>query len=196
MLKIALTGGIGTGKSHVARRLAQAGVPVVDADILAREAVAPGTSGLAAVVERFGQEILTDRGTVDRAQLGERVFRDEAARRDLEAIVHPEVRRRVAEFFNGLPEGTPFAVADIPLLYETHGEKAYDRVVVVACAPETQIARVMSRDDLTRAAAERRLAAQLPIEEKVKRADYVILTDGTFAQTDAQVRELLDSLRS
>jgi dephospho-CoA kinase len=194
MLKIALTGGIATGKSHVTRRLAEAGVPIVDADVLAREAVAPGTPGLAAVVERFGKEILTSQGALDRLRLGERVFRDHAARSDLEAIIHPEVRRRVAEFFSAVPPGTPFAVADIPLLFETSGEGAYDRVVVVACAPETQIARVVARDSLTREAAERRVAAQMPIEEKIARADYVIRTDGTFEQTDEQVQRLLASL--
>jgi dephospho-CoA kinase len=195
MLRIALTGGIASGKTHVTKRLREAGVAVVDADVLAREAVAPGTSGLAAVVERFGREILTSHGTLDRAQLGEKVFRDEAARHDLEAIIHPEVRRRMAEFFSALPLDTPFAVADIPLLFETGGEKAYDRVVVVACAPEAQIARVMARDGLSREAAERRVAAQLPIDEKVKRADDVIRTDGTFADTDEQVAQLLHSLR-
>ncbi len=196
MLRIALTGGIASGKTHVTKRLREAGVAVVDADVLAREAVAPGTSGLAAVVERFGREILTSNGTLDRAQLGEKVFRDEAARHDLEAIIHPEVRRRMAEFFSALPLDTPFAVADIPLLFETGGEKTYDRVVVVACAPATQIARVMARDGLSRDAAERRVAAQLPIEEKVKRADYVIRTDGKFEDTDEQVQRLLESLAS
>jgi dephospho-CoA kinase len=196
MLKIALTGGIATGKSHVARKLREAGVPLVDADVLARDAVAFGTAGLAAVVERFGKEILTSEGTLDRARLGDRVFRDEVARRDLEAIIHPEVRRRVAQFFDALPPVTPFAVADIPLLFETKGEKAYDRVVVVACAPETQIARIVARDGLSREAAGRRVAAQMPIDDKVQRADYIIRTDGTFEQTDTQVKELLDSLRS
>lgn len=196
MLRIGLTGGIATGKSYVARGLRGAGVPVIDADVLAREAVAPGSNGLAAVVRRFGPQILTPGGDLDRARLGELVFRDAGARRDLEAIVHPEVRRRTAEFFAALPPGTRLAVADIPLLYETGGEGNFDKVIVVACAPETQIQRIMKRDGLSREAAERRVAAQLPIEEKVRRADYVIRSDGTYAETDAQLARVLDALRA
>ena len=196
MIKVALTGGIATGKTHVVGRLRAAGVPVVDADVLAREAVAPGSAGLAAVVARFGSDVLTAAGDLDRARLGRLVFRDEAARRDLEQIVHPFVRRGIAEFFERLPPVTPLAFADIPLLFETRQERRFDRVVVVACAPAAQLARVMARDGLSRDDAERRIAAQLPIEEKVRRADYVIRTDGTFAETEAQVAELLASLGS
>ena len=196
MQRIAITGGIATGKSFVVSRLREAQVPVVDADTLARDAVAPGSPGLQAVLTRFGAEILTPDGQLDRATLGDVVFRDEAARRDLEEIVHPVVRRGIAAFFERLPPETAIAVADIPLLYESRRERQFDKVIVVACTPETQIARVMARDGLSREAAERRLAAQLPIEEKVRRADYVIRTDGTFADTDAQVAQLLDSLRS
>ena len=191
MRRLALTGGIGTGKSYVARRLREAGVPVVDADVLAREAVAPGTPELRAVVERFGRDILTPEGFLDRARLADIVFRDDHARRDLEAIVHPAVRRGIDAFFVALPQGTAFAVADIPLLYETHREADFDAVLVVACAPATQIARIMARDGLSREAAERRVAAQLPIDQKVKRADVVIRTDGTFAETDAQITQFL-----
>jgi dephospho-CoA kinase len=196
MRRIALTGGIGTGKSYVTGRLREAGVPVVDADVLARSAVARGTPGLAAVVERFGAEVLTAEGNLNRPRLGQVVFGDDAARRDLEAIVHPFVRRGIAEFFEGLPPDTSFAVADIPLLYETHQDRRFDVVVVVACAPAVQIERVMRRDALSRDDAERRLAAQLPIEEKVRRADYVIRTDGRFVETDAQIARLLESLRA
>ena len=195
MLKIALTGGIATGKSHVASRLRAAGVPVVDADVLARDAVAAGTTGLSAIVARFGDDILTSDGSLDRARLGQIVFRDPAARRDLEAIIHPAVRKGVQEFFDGLPPDTPFAVADIPLLFETGGEQRFDQVIVVACPRETQIERVMSRDGLSRDDAERRVASQRPIEEKVKMADYVIRTHGSYAETDAQVAALLAQLR-
>ena len=195
MIRIGLTGGIATGKSYVVRRLRDAGVPVIDADVLARDAVAPGTPGLAAVVERFGPDVLAPTGELDRARLGEVVFRDDAARRDLENIIHPVVRRGIAEFFEHLPRDTHAAAADIPLLYETHRERHFDKIVVVACASETQIARVMTRDGLSREAAERRVAAQLPIEEKVRRADFVIRTDGPYAETDAQIARLLDSLR-
>jgi dephospho-CoA kinase len=193
--KVGLTGGIATGKSYVAARLRAAGVPVVDADVLAREAVAHGSAGLEAVVARFGPEVLHQDGELNRARLGELIFRDADARRDLEHIIHPIVRRGVAEFFDRLPSGTPIAVADIPLLFETHQERRFDRIVVVACARPLQIERVVARDGLSRPEAERRVAAQLPIEEKVRRADLVIRTDGTFADTDAQIDDVLRALR-
>jgi dephospho-CoA kinase len=196
MIRIALTGGIATGKSHVTDRLRAAGIAVVDADVLSREVVAPGTPGLAAIVERFGAEFVMADGLLDRARLGALVFRDDAARRDLEAIVHPAVRRGIEAFFSSLPTATAFAVADIPLLYETRRERYFDKVIVVACAPALQTDRVMARDGLSRADAERRVAAQLPIEEKVRRADFVIRTDGTFAETDAQVVRLLPRLQA
>ena len=196
MRRIAVTGGIATGKSYVARRFARAGVPLVDADVAAREVVAPGTPGLAAIVSRFGREVLQADGTLDRPRLGDIVFRDASARHDLEAIVHPAVRERIRDFFRGLPDATPFAVADIPLLFETGREKEFDTVIVAACAPETQLARLMSRDKLARADAERRLAAQLPIADKVRRADYVIHTDGTHEQTDATVDQLIAQLHA
>ena len=195
MRKIALTGGIATGKSHVAQRLRAAGVAVVDADRVAREVVAPGTPGLAAIVARFGEGILTPNSALDRPRLGQLVFRDATARRDLEAIIHPAVRRRIDDFFDRLPEDTPFAVADIPLLFETGTESQYDRVIVVACARDAQIERVMARDGLSREDAERRVASQWPIEQKVKRADYVIRTDGTHEETNAQVAQLLKALK-
>jgi dephospho-CoA kinase len=196
VIKVGLTGGIATGKSYVVGQLRSAGIPVVDADVLARDAVAHGSAGLAAVVERFGSEVLTTSGDLDRSSLGRLIFSDEAARRDLEAIVHPFVRRGIAEFFDRLPADVSLAVADIPLLFETHQERRFDKVVVVACARETQIERVISRDGLSREDAERRVAAQLPIEEKVRRAEHVVRTDGTYAETDAQVAALLDQLRS
>jgi dephospho-CoA kinase len=194
MRKIALTGGIATGKSYVLSRIRDAGVPVVDADVLAREAVAPKSEGLAAVVERFGKEVLTPEGFLDRARLGDIVFRDKAARRDLEAIVHPFVRRKVDEFFDGLASDHPFAVADIPLLYETGRQRQFAKVIVVATSREQQITRIMARDGLSREEAERRVAAQLPIEAKVALADYVIRTDGTHEETDAQVQRVLSEL--
>jgi dephospho-CoA kinase len=196
MRRIALTGGIATGKSYVARRFVRARVPLVDADVAAREVVAPGTPALAAIVSRFGRNVLQPDGTLDRPKLAAIVFRDAAARHDLEAIVHPAVRERIRDFFRGLSDATPFAVADIPLLFETGREKEFDTVIVVACAPEMQLARVMTRDKLARADAERRLAAQLPIADKVRRADHVIQTDGTHEQTDAAVDELIARLHA
>jgi dephospho-CoA kinase len=196
MRRIALTGGIATGKSFVASRLRDRGVPVVDADVLAREAVAPGSDGLAAVIKRFGAEVVNPEGFLDRARLGAIVFRDKRARADLEAIIHPFVRRRIDDFFDALPDEQPFGVADIPLLYETGRQRQFDKVIVAATSRDTQIARIMSRDGLSRDEAERRVAAQLPIDAKVALADYVIRTDGTREETDQQVEALLAELRT
>jgi dephospho-CoA kinase len=196
MRRIALTGGIATGKSYVAGRFRRAGIPVVDADVLAREAVRPGSPGLAAVIERFGSDVIAPDGSLDRAKLAEIVFRDAGARRDLEAIVHPYVRDAIARFFEQVPPGTPFAVADIPLVYETGRQRQFDAVVVVACSPEIQLSRLMARDNLTEDEARRRIAAQLPIEAKMALADHVIRTDGSYEETNAQVDALIAKLRS
>jgi dephospho-CoA kinase len=193
--RVGLTGGIATGKSHVTHRFHQLGVPTIDADVLARQAVAPGSAGLGAVLERFGDEILTSTGALDRHKLASIVFADAAARRDLEAIIHPAVRRVTGEWFASLdPTRHPLAIADIPLLYEVNREGDFDAVIVVACDPQTQVKRVMERDGLSEAEARQRLAAQLPIEEKVERANYVIRTDGAFDDTDRQVKEVWQRL--
>jgi len=193
--KIALTGGIATGKSYVAKKLHEAGVPLVDADVLAREVVAPGTAGLSAVRRRFGPDAVRRDGSMDRVRIAQIVFKDKRARLDLEAIIHPAVQKAVNEFFDALPKRTPFAIADIPLLYETSREKQFDAVIVVACPREMQLQRVMERNNLSKEDAERRLAAQLPIDKKVEKATYVIKTDGTFDQTDEQVAALIEKLR-
>ena len=194
MLRAALTGGIATGKSFCLERFAALGAAVIDADVLAREAVAPGSPGLAAVAARFGPQLLRGDGSLDRAALGQIVFADRAARADLEAIVHPEVYRRIEQWFANLPPGTRLAIADIPLLYETGHEHDFERVIVAACDPEEQVRRLMSRDGLSEEHARARLAAQWPIDEKVRRADYVIRTDGSFAETEAQVGALCATL--
>ena len=196
MLRVALTGGIGTGKSYCLGRFAAHGVPTIDADVLARAAVAPGTPGLAAIAARFGTGVLAGDGTLDRPALGRIVFGDTKARTALEAIVHPEVYRRIREWFANLPPGTRVAIADIPLLFETGHNHVFDEVVVAACDPEEQVRRVMARDDLSDAEARARLGAQLPIEEKVKRASRVIWTDRGFAETDRQVVEVYEMLNA
>ena len=197
MKRVALTGGIATGKSHVRGVLERLGVPTIDADALARDALAPGTAGLAAVVGRFGPGVLGPDGALDRHALAGIVFTDASARRDLEAIVHPAVRAATDAFFAAL-EGSAhgFAVADIPLLYEVGRDTDFDLVIVAAVDPDVQVTRVMARDGLTEADARRRMAAQLPIAEKVKRADYVIETGGTFEETDAQVRAVVAAIRA
>ena len=194
MLEVGLTGGIATGKSYCLKRFEELGAPTIDADRLARLAVAPGSAGLAAVVERFGPSLVRDDGTLDRSALAQIVFSDRTARADLEAIVHPDVYRRIREWFAQLPFTTPIAIADSPLLLETGHEHDFDRVVVAACSRDEQLRRLVERDGLAEADARARLAAQWPIDEKVKRADYVIRTDGTFTETDAQIRRIYDAL--
>jgi dephospho-CoA kinase len=196
MVLAALTGGIATGKSYCASRFAAMGVPVIDADRLAREAVEPGTPGLGAVVARFGPGIVRGDGSLDRPALARIIFADRAARADLEAIVHPEVYRRIREWSVNLAPETAVAIADIPLLFETGHDHEFDKVIVSACEPEEQLRRLMTRDGLTREDARARLAAQWPIEEKVERADYVIRTDGTYGETDRRVKKVLESLNA
>lgn len=195
MRRIALTGGIATGKSHVRALFDALGVPTIDSDVLARQAVAPGTPGLAAVVNRFGPDVLDEAAALDRRKLGAIVFADPEARHALERIIHPFVRAETDRWFAALPQHAhPFAIADIPLLYEVGRERDFDAVIVAACDPETQVRRVMKRDSLDETAARQRVAAQLPIEEKVRRAHYVINTDGAIVETERQVRELHERL--
>ena len=192
--RIALTGGIATGKSHVRAQFEHLGVPTIDADRLARDAVAPGTSGLAAVVARFGQDILEPNGTLDRRTLATRVFADTAARRDLEAIIHPIVITAADAWFASLDPRHPIAIDDIPLLYETGREQDFEKVIVVACEPEEQVRRVMQRNGLSESEARARIAAQWPIAEKLQRADYVIRTDGPFDETNRHVKDVWNQL--
>ena len=193
--RIGLTGGIATGKSYVAGKIKEAGVPMVDADVLSREVVAPGTPGLAAVRRRFGPDAVRRDGTMDRVRIAQIVFKDKRARLDLEAIIHPAVQKAIDEFFATLPKRTPFAVADIPLLFETGRDNQFNAVIVVACPRELQLQRLMERNKLSKEDAERRLGAQLPIDQKVKKATHVIKTDGTFDETNAQVDALIASLK-
>ncbi|HUR35414.1 MAG TPA: dephospho-CoA kinase [Vicinamibacterales bacterium] len=195
MLKVALTGGIATGKSHVLEQLRRRGVTCLDADELAHGVMAPGTEATSAIVERFGDVLAAD-GSVDRLKLGPIVFADATSRHALEAIVHPAVYRAVEAALRGFERigGIPLAVVDIPLLYETGHASTFAKVVATMCPPPMQLARLHARG-LSAEAAAQRVAAQLPAEEKARRADYVIRTDGSFEDTDAQVdlvlRELL-----
>jgi dephospho-CoA kinase len=195
--RVGLSGGIATGKSYVRSKFEELGVPTIDADVLARQAVAPGTGGLAAVVTRFGPGVVDASGALDRRALAQIVFADPAARRDLEAIIHPFVRAQADAWFTQLDATRhPMAIADIPLLYETGGDQLYEAVIVTACEPEEQVRRIVVRDHVTEAEARQRIAAQIPIEEKIRRADYVIRTDGSHAETDRQVREVLGRLNA
>jgi dephospho-CoA kinase len=192
MLKVALTGGIATGKSYVLEQFRRRGVPCLDADELAHGVLAAGTEATAAIAARFGADILAPDGSVDRKKLGPIVFADQSARRELEAIVHPAVRRAIEAGLRAFERmgDAPLAVVDIPLLYENNRERFFDRVIATVCSLELQLQRMAERG-IRGADARRRLASQLPGAEKAARADFVIQTDGSFQETDAQVEEVL-----
>jgi dephospho-CoA kinase len=195
LLRVALTGGIATGKSYVRTRLTSHGIPTLDADALAREAVAPGSPGLDAVVARFGTAVLQADGSLDRRRLGTLVFADPRARADLEAIVHPRVREATTAWLDRLADrGESLAIVDIPLLYEGGRERDFDRVIVTSCPRSQQIARIVERDGLTPADAEARIDAQLPTDDKVRKADFVVDTGGTFGDTNRQVDRIVERL--
>jgi dephospho-CoA kinase len=195
MLRVALTGGIGTGKSVVLARFAELGTPVVDADTLAHDVIAPGTPGAAAVRLRFGDGVIGPEGQVDRSRLGALVFADDQARRDLEAIVHPAVYRAIDAWMRAQEaNGARMAVAEIPLLFETGHEGDFTCVVVTACDGEAQVRRAMARSRLSEAEARRRVAAQWPVDDKVRLADYVIRTDGTTEETRARAAAVWNAL--
>jgi dephospho-CoA kinase len=195
MLKVALTGGIATGKSHVLERLRRRGVPCLDADLLAHGVEAAGTEATQAIAARFGDSVLAKDGSVDRRTLGPIVFADSAARRDLEAIVHPAVYRAIAAGLRAfeLTEHPRFAVVDIPLLFESGRASDFDTVIATVCRPDIQLARLIARG-MSEADASSRLAAQLPAAEKAARANHVVETSGTFEETDAQVDRILTAL--
>jgi dephospho-CoA kinase len=184
---VGLTGGIASGKSTVARAFAQRGIPVIDADQLAREVVAPGTDGLAAVVREFGDVLLPD-GTLDRKAVAALVFADPALRLKLNAIIHPRIAQlsqlRLAE----IPTDKPYAIYEAPLIVENGLHHAMHALIVVAIDPALQIERVMGRDGLGRDDAEARLRAQAPLERKLAAATYVIDNGRALSELEPQVR--------
>ena len=196
MLKVALTGGIATGKSYVLDQFRKRGVPCLDADVLAHGVMAAGTEATQAIAARFGPDVLAAGGAVDRKKLAPIVFADAAARRELEALVHPGVRRAIAAGLRAfeLLGGAAFAIVDVPLLYETGYASQFDRVIATACLPDVQIARLVGRG-MSEAEARQRLAAQMPAVEKASRADFVIETDGTYEETNGQVERVFQNLR-
>ncbi|RPD66520.1 CoaE-domain-containing protein [Lentinus tigrinus ALCF2SS1-7] len=192
MLVIGLTGGIATGKSTVSSLLRAHNLPIVDADILARKVVEPGTPALAQIVRAFGQDVLLSDGSLDRAKLGRIVFADEAKRKQLNAIVHPAVRR--AMFWSILRcwwRGEKVCILDVPLLIEGGLWKWVAKVVVVYCSSDIQLRRLMKRDKSSREDASARLNAQIPITEKVQYADVVIDNSGTPQELQRQVDQFV-----
>jgi dephospho-CoA kinase len=189
MLKVGLTGGIGSGKSEVARRLARYGALVIDADQLAREVVEPGTEGLAQVVGTFGSGVLAADGTLNRQRLGEIVFADTELLAKLNSIIHPLVGARMRQLEQGAGQGA-ILVEDIPLLAEGGLAGFYDVVVVVDVSPRTQLDRLVKERQMAREQAEARIAAQATREQRLAIADIVLDNSGSLAELDREVGEL------
>lgn len=195
MLWIGLTGGIASGKSTVSRILRSKGFKVVDADLLAREAVQVGTPALEEIRQAFGPGVITSAGELDRKRIGEIVFADATKRERLEAIIHPRVRELAAKKRAELKaSGETIAFYDVPLLYEKNMESMFDKVVVVLAERSTQLSRLMKRDGLTVEEAERRVLSQMPIGEKAKRATAVIRNEGDPSQLEHEIDTCLKVL--
>jgi dephospho-CoA kinase len=194
MVRVGLTGGIASGKSAVAAELAARGAIIIDADVLAREVVEPGTPALAAIIDRFGPQVLSD-GQLDRTRLAQIVFADPLARRDLERIVHPAVRARAADLERAAGRAA-VVVHVIPLLVETGQQEDFDLVVTVDVDHETQIKRLIARNGYTRAEAESRIAAQASREDRRIAADVVLDNTGSVAQLREQIDALWAELSS
>jgi dephospho-CoA kinase len=188
MKKVALTGGIASGKSLAAKRFAELGVGIIDSDVIAREIVEPGEPALAEIVARFGREVLQADGRLDRAALRHRVFADPVARRELEAITHPRIRARMRELSEAA--SGPYHLHVIPLLAESGRAAEFDRVIVVDCDPALQKARVQQRDGANETEADAILAAQASRAERLAIADDVLVNDGSPATLLAAVDAL------
>jgi len=188
VFRVGLTGGIASGKSTVARLFGSLGVPIIDADELAREVVTPGTQGLAQIVARFGPRVLAPDGTLDRRALRAIVFADPAARADLEALTHPAIRAAMEE--RSRAAGGPYQIFMIPLLLESGDRQAFDRVLVVDCDPELQVRRLQARDGSTLEQVRAILGAQVPRAVRLKEADDLITNDGELHALTSQVERL------
>lgn len=198
MLRVGLTGGLASGKSFVGRRLGELGCHIIRADDLGHEVMAPGGEAWGAVVAAFGNGILKEDGTIDRRRLGDVVFGKPELLSALSAIMHPPIFRRqerlLAEASQADPRG--IAVVEAAIMFETGSDQRYQKIIVAACSQEQQIERAMRRDGLAREEVLARLARQLPLAEKVKRADYVIDTGGDREETIRQTDRVYESLRS
>jgi dephospho-CoA kinase len=196
MLRVGLTGNIASGKSHATQVFAELGAHIIDADLIAHGLLAPGTSTYDRVVAAFGDQILNPDGTINRRKLGEIVFQDDAKRAELNNLVHPEIRaqvlRRIAELEDSGQKG--IIIIDAALMVESGFFRTFDRLIVVHCSPSLQLSRIVSRDGLTFAQARARMAAQMPVEEKIKHAHYTIETSGTFWQTREQIESIYRDL--
>jgi dephospho-CoA kinase len=196
VLLVGLTGGIATGKSQVAAILRGWGVPVIDADLVAREVVAPGTAGLAEIAAAFGDDVLAADGSLDRPRMRARIASDVDARKRLESITHPKIREATALWLaERMAEGAEAAVVEAALLVETGQAGMYPVLLVVTCRPETQLARLMARDGMTEEGAKALIGAQMPLAEKERVATQVIRNDGTPAEFEAAVERAWRAIR-
>lgn len=195
MKVLGLTGGIACGKSTVARMLAAYGIPIIDADQVARDVVAPGTEGLAEVVRAFGPGVLSPDGTLDRKKLGALVFEDESARRKLNAIVHPRIAEQSAARLSMLAQqGHPLALYEAALLVENNVHRTLNGLIVVTARPQVQRERLRTRDGLTDEEIDARIRAQLPLARKVAQATYVVDNSNGLERLRARVAELYAEL--
>lgn len=194
MLRVGLTGGIGAGKSEVSRRLAAQGAVLIDADAIAREVVAPGTAGLAAVIDAFGGSVLRPDGGLDRDRLGEIVFSDPVKLERLNRIVHPLVGRRMAELEKAAGQDA-IVVHDVPLLAENNLHSGYDLVVVVDAPEHVQLERLARQRHMSKERAKARMAAQATREKRLAVADLVVDNSSSLAELDRQVGDLWSELR-
>ncbi|RAL25460.1 dephospho-CoA kinase [Lujinxingia litoralis] len=192
---LGLTGGIASGKSTVSHYFRALGVTVIDADLIARKIVEPGQPALSEIVETFGEDVLHRDGTLNRTSLGERIFQDADARARLGTITHPRIAQEMArQSAAAFERGEPWVLYDAALIVENGLYRAFDALIVVACSPQTQLQRLMSRDDLSRTDAQRRIDAQMPLADKLKVADFVIDNDQSLDHTQAQVEELFSTI--
>jgi dephospho-CoA kinase len=194
-LLVGLTGGIGSGKSTVARMLVDMGAVVIDADVLARKAIDPGTTGRGRVAETF-PDVVDASGDIDREALGARVFADDQARRTLESIVWPEVFRLMNEELDRYRQGDRIVVFDAPLIVEAGAREGFDVLVVVSASEDQQVDRLLRDRTMTEASARERIAAQLPLHEKEALADIVIRNDGSIDDLRPQVERLWGELQA
>jgi len=196
MLRVGLTGSIGVGKSFVTSVFVELGCRVLDADQTAREVVMPGTPGLKAVADAFGEDVLNTDGTLDRKRLGAQIFADQSKREQLNHILHPFIIARQDEILNGWEAEDPngIGIVDAALMIESGGYKRFDKLIVVHCRPEVQLERLMLRDKISRDEALRRINSQMPQEEKQKFADYLIDTSDGFELTRSRSVEIYNQL--
>jgi dephospho-CoA kinase len=190
MLIVGLTGGIGSGKSTVTELFANLGVPIIDADIVARQVVEPGQPALKEIINNFSPKIIGEDGHLDRTQLRQIIFDDPTKRKTLEALLHPRIRQAIQQQLAQLPETTPYCILSVPLLFESGQYSFINRTLVIDIDEQLQIARTCQRDDIPLAQAERIIEAQMPRQQRLSQADDIILNDGDREQLKIQVSAL------